>query len=128
MDFGEVGFAALSLALALNLPPLYISIPIVIIAAIIIMVISQKKGESGDVTIALISTGALAIGVIITSVTRGFNIDVCNYMFGSILSMKNSDVVLSVVLSIVLVVIYIVFYNRLFSITYDEQFAKTCRN
>ena len=72
---GEVGFAAISLAIALNLPPISISIPIVIISAIIIMLISQKKGESADIIIALVATGALAIGVIITSATSGFSTD-----------------------------------------------------
>lgn len=123
---GEVGFASLTIAVALNLPPLYVSIPLVIVASFIIMLISQKKGESGDITIALVSSGALAVGVIITALTKGFNIDVYNYMFGSILAMSWSDVVLSVILSIILIIIYIVFYNRLFSITYDEKYAKTC--
>ena len=53
---GEVGFAALSLAMALNLPELSIAIPLVIVAAIIIMIISQKKGEAGDVSIALVAS------------------------------------------------------------------------
>ena len=123
---GEVGFASLTLAVALNLPPLYVSIPLVIIAAFLIMLISQKKGESGDITIALVSSGALAVGVIVTALTKGFSVDVYNYMFGSILAMSWSDVILSVVLSVVLIVIYILFYNRLFSITYDEKYAKTC--
>ena len=108
---GEVGFAALSLALALNLPPLVVSIPLVIIASFIIMIISQKKGESGDVTIALVSTCALTLGVIITSITKGFNIDVYGYMFGSILAMEKFDVILSIILSIALILLFVVFYN-----------------
>ncbi len=123
---GEVGFAALALALVFNLPEMYVAIPIVIIASFIILLISQKQGASGDVTIALVSTAALAFGVIITALSKGFNIDVYNYMFGSILTMTTSDVIVSVVLSIILVMIYIVFYNRLFMITYDEKFAKVC--
>jgi zinc transport system permease protein len=121
---GEVGFAALSLSMALGLPELTVAIPLVIIAAIIIMIISQKKGESGDVTIALVASGALAIGVIITAMTSGFGADSYNYMFGSILAMKKTDVILSVVLSIALIVIYVFFYNRLFLISFDEKFAK----
>ncbi len=121
---GEVGFAALTLAVALNLPPITVSIPIVIIAAIIIMLISQKKGESADIIIALVATGALAIGVIITSFTNGFGTDTYNYMFGSILTMTKSDVILSIVLTILSIGIYIVFYNRLFLITFDEKYAK----
>ena len=123
---GEVGFASLSLALVLNLPEMYVAIPIVIIASFIILVISQKKGEAGDITIALVSTGALAFGVIITSLTKGFNIDVYNYMFGSILTMTTKDVIISVVLSVILIIVYMFFYNRLFMITYDEKYAKVC--
>lgn len=59
MDFGEVGFAAISLAMALNLPELSVAIPLVIISAIIIMIISQKKGESGDVSIALVASRSI---------------------------------------------------------------------
>lgn len=122
---GEVGFAALSLAVALNLPPIAVSIPIVIIAAIIIMFISQKKGESADIIIALVATGALAIGVILTSFTSGFGTDSYNYMFGSILAMNSGDVILSIILTVLSIGIYIVFYNRLFLVTFDEKYAKT---
>ena len=121
---GEVGFASLTLAVALDLPPLSISLPIVMVAAVIIMIISQKRGESGDIPIALVSTGALATGIIITSVSTGFNIDVANYMFGSILSMTKIDVIVSIILCIAVLGVYMFFYNRLFMITYDEKFAK----
>lgn len=123
---GEVAFASLSLALVLGLPEMYIAIPIVIIASFIILIISQKQGETGDITIALVSAGALAFGVIITALTNGFNIDVYNYMFGSILTMKVTDVIISVLLSILLVIVYLILYNRLFMITYDEKYAKVC--
>ena len=68
--------------------------------------------------------GALTIGVIITSLTSGFGADSYNYMFGSILAMKSSDVILSMLLSIVLILVYVIFYNRLFLISFDEKFAK----
>lgn len=123
---GEVGFAAISLAVALNLPSITVSIPIVIIAAIIIMIISQKKGESADIIIALVATGALALGVIITAFSSGFGTDSYNYMFGSILAMTVDDVILSIILTILSIGIYVVFYNRLFLITFDEKYAKAC--
>ena len=119
---GEVGFAALALAVALNLPPIAVSIPIVIIAAIIIMFISQKKGESADIIIALVATGALALGVIITAFTSGFGSDSYNYMFGSILAMNSGDVILSIILTVLSIGIYIAFYNRLFLVTFDEKY------
>lgn len=122
---GEVGFAALALAAALNLPVLSVSIPLVIVASIIIMIISQKKGEHGEIMVALVASGALAIGVIITAVTSGFGANTYNYMFGSILAMTQSDVILSVILAIASTFIYAFFYNRLFLITFDEKFAKS---
>lgn len=121
---GEIGFAALSLAVAFNLPPLSVSIPLVIIASFIIMGISQKKGIEGDTIIAIVSASALAFGVIVTAITKGFNIDVCNYMFGSILAMTNTDIILSVALTIVVLLVYFIFYNRLVLVTYDDNFAK----
>ncbi len=90
------------------------------------MMISQKKGIHGDVAIGVISTGALALGIIITALTKGFNIDVYNYMFGSILAMSRGDVILSIILSIIVIFLYLLFYNRLFLITYDETYAKAC--
>lgn len=122
---GEVGFAALALATALNLPSLTVAIPTVIISAIIIMIISQKKGESGEVTIALVASGALAFGVIVTAFTGGFGANTYNYMFGSILAMTTKDVILSILLAFISIAVYIIFYNRLFLITFDEKFAKS---
>ena len=121
---GEVGFAALSLAVACNLSPLIVSVPLVIITAFAVMTISQKKGEDGDVWIALISAGALAIGIITTALTKGFNIDVSSYMFGSILAVSTSDVIVSALVSFVLVVLFVILYNRIFMVTFDESYAK----
>ncbi len=121
---GDVGFASLSLSLALGLPPLFVSMPIIIAASFIIMSISQKNNINGDVAVGVTATASLAIGIIITSISKGFNIDVSGYMFGSILAMDKIDVYLSIVLAIIVIGMYILFYNRLFLITCDEEFAK----
>ena len=66
----------------------------------------------------------MTLGVIITALTSGFGADSYNYMFGSILAMKKSDVLLSLILSVGLVAVYSIFYHRLFLISFDEKFAK----
>lgn len=119
----DVGFASLSLALALGMSPLYIATPTLIAASFIIMAVSQRKSVSGDLAIGVVSTGALSVGIMITALTSGFNIDVYNYMFGSILAMKDSDVLVSILLSLFVLGTYLLFYNRLFLITCDETFA-----
>ncbi|MCL1975123.1 MAG: metal ABC transporter permease [Firmicutes bacterium] len=120
----HVGFASLAIAMALGLAPLQVSIPTVVLAAFLLLHISENSKIKGDAAIALISSSALAIGVIMVAVTTGMNTDVCNYMFGSILAMKISDVFLSISLSIVVLILYIVFYNKIFAITFDESFAR----
>jgi zinc transport system permease protein len=120
----HVGFFSLALATALNTAPLYVAIPIVVAAAFLLLRMSENSKIKGDAAVALISTGSLAVGVIIISRSTGMNTDVCNYLFGSILAMKKSDVYLSVALSITVLFLFILFYNKLFAVTFDETFAK----
>lgn len=120
----HVGFSTLAVATAMNAAPLAISIPIVILAAFLLLRISENSKIKGDAAIALISTGSLAIGVVIISLTSGMNTDVCNYMFGSILAMNKNDVILSISLAIVVLLLFILFYNKIFAVTFDETFAQ----
>jgi zinc transport system permease protein len=121
----HVGFGSLALATALNAAPLTVAIPVVVAAAFLLLRLSENSKIKGDAAIALISTGSLAVGVIIISQTTGMNTDVCNYLFGSILAMSKADVYLSIALSFIVLVLFILFYNKLFAITFDETFAKT---
>lgn len=120
----HVGFGALALAVALNVAPLKVAIPVVIIAAFILLRVTENSKIQGDAAIALISTGALAVGVMIVSLTTGMNMDVYNYMFGSILAMSEEDVILSIVISVVVLTLYLFFYEKIFAVTFDETFAK----
>ncbi len=120
----HVGFGTLAVAAAFNLSPLNITIPVVVVSAFFLLKLSENSKIKGDSAIALISTGALAVGVTVTSVTKGMNTDINNYMFGSILAMDAEDVRLSVVLSVIVIGMFVVFYNRIFAVTFDETFAK----
>lgn len=121
----HVGFGILTISTAFGFAsPLYIAIPGVMIAAIVLLKIGNNSKIKSDSAIALISSSALAIGVAITSLTTGLNTDVCNFMFGSILAMSPSDVYLSIGVSIVVVILFVVYYRKLFAITFDEDFAK----
>lgn len=120
----HVSFGALAIAAALNMAPLAVSVPIVIIAAFILLRITENSNINGDAAIAVFSSGALAIGIIITSLTTGINADICNYMFGSILAMSQSDVYISIIISVVVLIMCLLFYNRIFAITFDETFSR----
>lgn len=120
----HVGFGALAIATAMNAAPLQVSIPVVVLAAFFLLRLSENSKVKGDAAIALISTSSLAVGVMVISVTTGMNVDVCNYMFGSILVMSKDDVMLSIVLSFIVLIIYLCFYSKIFAVTFDENFAK----
>lgn len=119
----HVGFGALAIAAVMNAAPLTVAIPVVVLVAFLLLRISENSKIKGDSAIALISTGSLAVGVIAVSLS-GTNVDLSNYMFGSILAVGQSDVYISIILSVIVIVLYVLFYNKIFAVTFDENFAR----
>ena len=111
----HVSFGALSVAVALGVSPLWISIPIVIIASFCLLRIRENAHMKNDAAIAVVSSSALAIGITVTALTTGINTDVSSYMFGSILVMNEQDVMISIVLCVIVLALFILFYSRIFS-------------
>lgn len=116
--------AIVQLCAAIAETPLPFTLIVVIALAFLVMRLSAGSTISGDAAIALLSTSALAVGVLVTSLTSGMNVDVMNYMFGSILAMSRADVILSVSLSIAALALFALFCNRIFAVTFDEPFAR----
>ena len=120
----HVGFGTMAVAMAFNWAPLAVSVPVCILAAFLLLRVSaSSSGVKGDAAIALISSSALAIGIIVTSVTSGLNTDVTAFMFGSILAISRTDVIISVTLGAVVISLFVLLYNRIFLVTFDESFA-----
>lgn len=120
----HVGFGALATATALGWAPLAVTIPVVLLAAFLLLQLSERGKIKGDAAIAMISTGSLAVGVMVLSLSTGMTTDVNNYLFGSILTMRREDVWLSVVLAVLVLALFLAFYRKIFLITFDETFAK----
>ena len=120
----HVSFGALAIAVALGMTPLYFSIPVVIVAAFLLLRVADNPRWNSDAAIAAMSASSLAIGILVISRTTGMTTDVDNYMFGSVLAMSKSDVALSVALCAAVLVLYILFYHKIFAITFDENFSR----
>ena len=120
----HVGFGALAVATALGMAPMAVTIPVVVAAAFLLLRLSSTGRLKGDAAIAMISTGALAVGVIVLSLSTGMTSDVTNYLFGSMLAMSGEDVTLSVVLAAAVLMLFVLFYRRIFAVTFDETFAR----
>ena len=132
----HVGFGALSTAAVfsssgsaflrfLGANPLVFTIPVVIIAAFFLLRLSESSRINGDSAIAVISTAAFAFGVMVVSLTTGINTDVFNYMFGSISALVGSYVPIYVIMSLITVALFVLSYNKMFALTFDEDFAKS---
>lgn len=120
----HVGFGSFAIAAAASVAPLYFSVVIVVIAAYFILKIDDSKKINSDAAIALISSAALAIGVMITSLTKGMSVDIYQFMFGSILAVSDGEMYFTILITFVVALFYAVFYNRIFAITFDEDFAR----
>ena len=120
----HVGFAAMVIAGVVDLAPLPVSLPVVVISAFLLLRVNESSKIKGDSAVALISTSSLAIGVIVMSMTTGLTLHICNVMFGSIFAMTQADMYISIGLSIVVICLFVLFYKQLFAVTYDESFAK----
>lgn len=120
----HVSFGALSVAVACGWAPLPVSIPVVVLAALGLLRMTERSRLGADAAIAVVSASALAIGIIVTSLTTGMTTDVDSYMFGSILALSRADVALSIGVSAAVLVLFGLFYHQLFAITFDESFSR----
>ncbi len=120
----HVAFGACAIAACLNWAPLLVSIIVVVIAAFVILKISEKSKIQGDSMIALFASSSLAIGYIVIKM-GGLNKDLDSYLYGNIYMISTTELILTLVLTVVVIGAFVIFYNRIFSITFDEDFSKS---
>lgn len=119
----HVSFCAVAVALAAGIAPMALSIPTVIISAVLIL--RGKEHSDSEASIALFSGGALAVGTFVLSAAKGMNMDVSDYMFGSMFTLTNADTLICIVCSILVVICYFILYRRIFAVNFDGAFAST---
>ncbi len=121
----HVSFGAIALGLFFGVYPFYLAAPIVMFGSYLILKITEKAKVYGDAAIGIVSAVGIAGGVILASVSHGFNVDLFSYLFGNILSISATEVVLSILLSFLVLAVLYFYYWDLFSATFDEEYAKT---
>jgi len=121
----HVSFGAIALGLFFGVYPFYVAVPLVLAASYLILKITEKARIYGDAAIGIVSAVGIAGGVILASLSRGFNVDLFSYLFGNILAISQLELVISVLLSIIVLALLYFYYWDLFSATFDEEYAKT---
>lgn len=125
----HVAFGALAIATVMDITDnMLIVLPVTVICAILILMSGQKAKIKGDAAIAMLSAGSLAVGYLVMSVfSNSGNVagDVCSTLFGSfsIITLSRAEVVLCVVMSFIVIALFVLLYNRIFVVTFDENFA-----
>lgn len=126
----HVAFGAMAIATVLDLTnKMFIILPVTVICAVLLLRTGQNTRIKGDAAIAMISVGALAFGYLlmnIFSTSSNLSGDVCSTLFGStsILTLTKGEVWLCIVLSVAVVIIFVMFYNKIFAVTFDEDFSR----
>ena len=126
----HVAFGALAIAAVLKVTNnMLIILPVTIAVAVLLLCTGKNARIKGDAAVAMVSVGALAIGYLlmnIFSTSANISGDVCTTLFGStsILTLKLEEVILCIALSCVVLFCFVLFYNKIFSITFDENFAR----
>ena len=125
----HVAFGAMAIAAVLKLTnEMPLTLIVTILAAVLLLGLGRNARISGDAAVAMISVGALAIGYLIMNLfSKSANLsgDVCATLFGStsILTLTNTEVWLSAALSVLVIAAFVLFYNKIFALTFDEEFA-----
>lgn len=126
----HVAFGVLAVAAVLNLSNnMLLVLPVTVLCAVLLLRTGKNAKVRGDAAIAMLSVASLAFGYLLMnkfSTSSNISGDVCSSLFGSasILTLTSSDVWICVILSITVVILFIVFYNRIFAVTFDEDFAR----
>jgi zinc transport system permease protein len=121
----HVAFGGVASGILFGIAPFLSALLFSLIGSIGILRIKEKASVHGDSAIGIVSHASLGIGIFILSIANGFNVDILSYLFGSILAIKTSEVMLSVALAALVIGLIVVFYNELFASTFDENAAKT---
>ena len=125
----HVAFGAMAVAIVVGMTnQMLIILPVTVISAVLLLRTGQNTKIKGDAAVAMISVGALAVGYMLINLfsdSANVTADVCSTLFGStsILTLTKEEVLLCIGMSVIVILVFILFYNKIFAVTFDENFA-----
>jgi zinc transport system permease protein len=120
----HVAFAGVALGLFLGVLPLAAALAVAIAAAVGVMRIKDRAGLHGDTAIGIFSSLGLAVGVLLASLARSFNVELMAYLFGDILAIEPIEVILTLVLAAAVLLAVRLNYAKLLYMTFDRDAAR----
>ncbi|HPO06320.1 MAG TPA: metal ABC transporter permease, partial [Candidatus Gracilibacteria bacterium] len=121
----HLSFSSIALALVLGLPPLYLAIPLALLASLGIDYLEKSKSLGGDASIGILSSGGMALGLILISVYQSSSLSIQNYLFGNILLINSAEMWITILWSLIVSSLIIYFHSPLLIISLNSDLAHT---
>jgi len=124
----HVTFGSVAIVLLIGFSPLYVTLaalPLVVVSSIAILHLTRSRRIHGDAAIGIVSSIGIALGVIMASLSGGYNADLLSYLFGNILTATQTELILSFIIFTAVILFVVFFYRDLFTVTFDEELAKS---
>jgi zinc transport system permease protein len=124
----HITFGSVAVVLLVGISPLYITLaalPLVMISSLVILKLTHSKKIHGDAAIGIVSSIGIAVGIVLASLSGGYNVDLFSYLFGNILTVNQTELLLSFIIFLIVVSCVIFFYHDLFAVTFDEELAQS---
>lgn len=124
----HITFGSVAIVMLIGVSPLYITLaalPLVMLSSLAILKLTHSQRIHGDAAIGIVSSIGIATGIILASLSGGYNLDLFSYLFGNILTVTQTELWLSFIVFLTVIATVIIFYDDLFAITFDEELAQT---
>src|SRR4030043_184727 len=124
----HITFGSVAMVLLIGLSPLYVTLaalPLVMLSSLAIFQLTRSKRIRGDAAIGIVSSIGIALGIILSSLSGGYNVDLLSYLFGNILTVTQTELTISLIIFLFVAAAVIFFYRDLFAVTFDEDLAKS---
>ncbi len=121
-------FGSVAVVLLIGISPFYVTLaalPLVMISSLAIYRLTSSKKINADAAIGIVSSLGIAAGIILASLSGGFNVDLFSYLFGNILTVNNTELILSFIVFLIVVGVVVYFYDDLFAVTFDQELARS---
>jgi len=121
-------FGSVAVVILIGVSPLYVTLaalPLVMISSLAIYKLTSSRKINADAAIGIVSSLGIAAGIILASLSGGFNVDLFSYLFGNILTVNNTELLLSFIVFLVVVAVVVCFYDDLFAVTFDQELAQS---
>ncbi|OPY87137.1 MAG: High-affinity zinc uptake system membrane protein ZnuB [Smithella sp. PtaU1.Bin162] len=124
----HITFGSVAVVLLAGISPFYVTIsalPLVMLASLAIFKLTSSKKIHGDAAIGILSSAGIAAGIVLASLSGGYNVDLFSYLFGNILTVNQTEIMLSLIIFAAVLCYVLFFYHDLFAVTFDEELARS---